>query len=63
MDKRREQHLLRDLNDAFNSGATWFTAELFRLIAKGDREHRELLRAGFPDEVEVYERWFKGELR
>ncbi len=37
----------------------WFTAQLIRLIAKADQSKRELLRKGFPDEVEAYEDWLR----
>ena len=30
---------------------TWFTAHLFRLIAKADKDNRRLIALGFPDEV------------
>jgi hypothetical protein len=36
----------------------WFTAQLLRLISKADRQSRESLRKGFPEEVEAYEKWF-----
>ncbi len=35
----------------------WFTAQLLRLIQKADRFNRELLRKGFPVEVEAVEEW------
>ncbi|KKK74277.1 hypothetical protein LCGC14_2885380 [marine sediment metagenome] len=34
----------------------WFSARLFRLIAKADPENRRLLRRGFPDHVDVIEK-------
>jgi hypothetical protein len=37
--------------------ADHFTAQLFRLIAKGDGSRRRLLAKGFPMEVEAYEEW------
>jgi hypothetical protein len=37
--------------------ADHFTAQLFRLIAKGDGSRRRLLARGFPMEVEAYEEW------
>ena len=38
----------------------WFTADLFRLIDKADRENRERIRVAFPDEVAAYEAWLVG---
>ena len=38
----------------------WFTARLLRLIPKADRQNRERLRKGFPEEVAAYEKWFEG---
>lgn len=37
--------------------ADHFTAQLFRLIAKGDGGRRRKLARGFPLEVEMYEEW------
>jgi len=38
----------------------WFTACLFRLIAKADDDNREKLRVVFPDEVEFVEQYLYG---
>lgn len=38
----------------------WFTAQLLRLCAKADGSNLERLRRGFPEEVEAYERWYRG---
>ena len=42
---------------------TWFNAELLRLCAKADKENLEKIRAGFPDVVEAYEAWDRGEVK
>ena len=34
---------------------TWFTANLFRLIARADEQNRNKLRTAFPDEVAAVE--------
>jgi hypothetical protein len=39
----------------------WFSAKLMRLIVKADAENRERLRLAFPDHVEAYERYLRGE--
>jgi hypothetical protein len=39
---------------------SWFTAQLMRLIAKADSHQRALLRKGFPEEVELVERYLRG---
>jgi len=39
----------------------WFSAYLFRLIAKADPGRRERIRLGFPEHVEVFERWEREE--
>ena len=33
----------------------WFTAQLMRLVAKGDSQNRALLAKGFPEEVWLVE--------
>ena len=40
----------------------WFTVKLLALIAKADLQNRERIRRGFPQEVEAYERWERGEV-
>lgn len=35
----------------------WFSADLLRLIAKADKENRELLRKVYPNHVKAYEDW------
>ena len=46
------------MDDILCGHGTWFTSELLRLIAKADDDNREKIRAGFPEEVEAYERWY-----
>jgi hypothetical protein len=56
-----EEHLRFDLEMAFTTrSANWFTAELFRLIAKADEVNRIRLGMGFPEEVRVFEAWKRG---
>lgn len=39
----------------------WFSAQLFRLIAKADPGNRDRLRMAFPFHVQAYERLMRGE--
>jgi hypothetical protein len=39
----------------------WFTARLLRLISRADQNNLELLRKGFPEEVEAVEAYRRGE--
>lgn len=39
---------------------TWFGAHLLRLIAKADKNNLELIRKGFPEEVEAVENYRTG---
>ena len=41
-----------------NGHGNWFSAQLLRLIAKSDTEHKEKIRLGFPEVVEAYENWY-----
>jgi hypothetical protein len=53
----------REHVDAIMGGhGDWFTAQLMRLIAKADSHHRALLRKGFPEEVELVERYLHGQI-
>ena len=36
----------------------WWSADLLRLIAKSDMQHRERLRLAFPSHVAAYEKWY-----
>jgi hypothetical protein len=40
---------------------TWFGAHLLRLISKADENNLELLRKGFPEQVEAVEKYRSGE--
>ena len=40
---------------------TWFNAHLLRLISKADKDNLELLRKGFPEQVEAVEKYRSGE--
>jgi len=40
-----------------NGTASWFTAQLYLLIAKADSNNIEKLAEGFPAEVEAYRCW------
>ncbi len=40
---------------------TWFGAHLLRLISKADKINLELLRKGFPEQVEAVEKYRRGE--
>ena len=39
----------------------WFSAKLMRLIMKADRENKERLRIAFPDHVQAYDDYMRGE--
>ena len=39
----------------------WFTDQLLRLCRKADASNLERLRTGFPDEVEAFEMWERGD--
>lgn len=39
----------------------WFGAHLLRLIARADPFTREQFRKGFPDYVEAFEKWERGD--
>lgn len=38
---------------------TWFTSHLLRLVSRSDLSNREKLRLAYPDEVELFVRWYK----
>jgi len=48
------QHMIFDLEAGLFNGANWFTAQLFRLIAKADSDNQKKLQEGFPEEVELF---------
>jgi len=39
----------------------WFSAKLMRLIMKADRENKERLRLAFPDHVQAYDDYVRGD--
>ena len=45
----------------FYGEGDYFTARLLRLINKADSSNREKLRLGFPEEVEAYESYMRGD--
>jgi len=48
------QHMIHDLESGLFSDADWFSAQLFRLIAKADSSNTDKLGQGYPAEVELY---------
>ena len=48
------EHLIHDLEASLAPHADWFTAQLFRLIAKADEDNLVALWQGFPREVELW---------
>jgi hypothetical protein len=49
------------VGDLVGGEGTWFTAKLFRLLADADADHRDMLALGFPEEVEAFEAWQRGD--
>ena len=43
------------IDNILSGDGDWFTARLLRLISRADHNNLELLRKGFPEEVEVVE--------
>lgn len=52
-DKERVGEILRGEGD-------WFSAHLFRLIAKADRANYAILKKAYPEHVAAYEAWREG---
>lgn len=48
--------------DIMAGAEDYFTAQLLRLCAKADRGNLEKMRQAWPDVVELYEQWSRGEL-
>jgi hypothetical protein len=48
------------IKEIMDGHGDWFAAQILRLCAKADRETLEQLRAGFPDHVELFEKWRRG---
>lgn len=45
--------------DAIMSGqGDWFSAQLLRMCGKADKATLEQIRAGFPDHVQLWEKWY-----
>lgn len=40
----------------------WMSARILQLLRKADQETLEQFRLGFPDHVELFEQWKRGEL-
>jgi hypothetical protein len=53
-DKKNVSHILSGHGD-------WFSARLLRLIMKADLTNREKLRQVYPEHVEAYEKYIRGE--
>jgi hypothetical protein len=47
--------------DILSGHGDWFSAQLMRLIMKADRSNRDLIAQVFPDHVEAYERYQRGD--
>lgn len=48
------------MGDIVAGHGDWFSAHLFRLIAKADFENRAKLRLAFPEHVRAWEQWMEG---
>lgn len=48
------------IDDILAGHGDWFTAYLLRLCAKADHKNLELIRLGFPEVVEAFEKWRDG---
>lgn len=55
-DREHIKEIMRD-----NKGFDWFTARLLRLLVNTDLENREKIRSVFPDVVELYEQFKRGD--
>jgi hypothetical protein len=53
----------QNIDKILQGEGSWFTAHLLRLIAKADRQNRDKLRMGFPEEVAAYEKPTREERR
>ena len=51
-----------NIGNILSGEGSWFTANLLRLISKADNNNLELLRKGFPYEVNCVEAYRKGTL-
>ena len=60
MNENKRKELERKIRE-WQNGANHFTAMLFELLSKADITNTLKLKHSFPDEVEIYEEWMKGE--
>ena len=51
----------KNIGELLAGEGTWFGANLLRLISKADKNNTELLRKGFPEQVEAVEKYRSGE--
>ena len=51
----------KNVGELLAGTGTWFNAHLLRLISKADSGNLELLRKGFPEQVEAVEKYRSGE--
>lgn len=56
-------HDVERLTQILGGEGDWYSAHLFRLIAKADQQNRALLAYVYPLHVEAYEAWHRGERR
>jgi hypothetical protein len=49
------------IEDILRGAGTWFTADLIRLCAHADEGNLERIRLGFPDVVDAYLAWRRGD--
>lgn len=52
-----------NITEILHGTGTWFTAELFRLIAKSDTMNRDKLAVVYPQEVNVVHQHLTGETK
>jgi len=49
------------IGDILNGHGTWFTAHLLRLLPRADAGNLAKLERAFPEVVEAYREWRRGE--
>ena len=52
------QYDIEHIDDILRGEGDWFSAQLLRLCAKADKNTLEQIRAGFPDHVQLWEKWY-----
>ncbi len=59
-----EDHMRFDLEAAMANGseATWFTARLFRFMPFADEQNLDRIAKGFPEQVAMFRREWRGEV-